>query len=84
MNDTMESKEVTNENHLGSLVLLMFWKIDLRDLNPSSIYVFMFVGFGSGFGVPSCGCIEFLFSPSPVLIIVLHFNKGIYINSVDF
>jgi hypothetical protein len=80
MDDTMASKEVANENQVGSLVLLKSWTIDLRDINPSSISMFTFVGCGLGFGVPSCGCVGFWLSPGSMLIIVLQFNNGIYIN----
>jgi hypothetical protein len=55
----MVSNEVANDNQLGSLVLLKSQTIDLKDINPSSIFVFMFVGCGLGFFVPSCGCVGF-------------------------
>jgi len=80
MDDTMASTKVTNENQLVSLALLKSWTINLRDINTSSISVFTFVGCGSGFCVPSCGCVGFWLCLSSILIILLQLNKGVYIN----
>ena len=73
------SKEVVDHNWLVSLVLHKSSKIDLRHLNPSSIYVFTFLSCGLEFGVPSYGCV-FLFPLGYMLIIVLQFDNAIYIN----
>ena len=60
MENTMESNEVTNEIQLGSLVPLKSQTIDLKEVNPSSISMFMFGGcIGLGFYVPLCGCMGF-------------------------
>jgi hypothetical protein len=80
MDDTMVSNEVDNENRLGSLVFLKSHAIDLKDINPSSISVFMFISCGLGFFVPLHGYFGFWLGPSSILIILLQFNKGVYIN----
>jgi hypothetical protein len=59
MDDTMVSNEVDNENRLSSLVFLKSHAIDLKDINPSSISVFMFIGCGLGFFVPLHGYFGF-------------------------
>ena len=80
MDDTMVSNEVNNENRLSSLVFLNSHAIDLKDINPSSIYVFMFIGCGLGFDVPSCGYFRFWLYLGSILIIMFQFNNEIYIN----
>jgi len=54
----MTSNEVVNDNKIESLVPLKSWIIDLKEVNPSSICVFMFGSCGGlGFSVPLCGCV---------------------------
>jgi hypothetical protein len=80
MDDTMVYNEVDNENRLGSLVFLKLHTIDLKDINPSSISVFMFISCGLGFFVPLHGYFGFWLDRISILIILLQFNKGVYIN----
>jgi hypothetical protein len=54
----MTSNEVAKESRLGSMVPLKSFTSDLNVANPSSIYIFMFGGWGGlGFCSPlfSCG-----------------------------
>jgi hypothetical protein len=72
----MESNKVTNDNWLGSLLLLKSRTIYLKEVNPSSFFVFMFGGCGGlGSFVPSCGCGGLgSFVPSCGIFIVSRFH----------
>jgi hypothetical protein len=68
MEDTMVSRELASDNHEGSLVFHKSCTRVLRDLNPASISMFMFVSCGLGFGVSSYGDVGFGFSLGSILI----------------